>query len=64
MEYIELALQIVGGASMIVLGLEKLAGITATTKDDYFVGKVKQYLSWAVVLLEKLALNPKSKGLK
>ena len=59
MEYIELALQIVGGASLIVAGLTKIAGITATTKDDTIVGTISKYLSYAVIVLEKLALNPK-----
>jgi hypothetical protein len=59
MEYIELALQIVGGASLIVAGLGKIAGITSTTKDDAIVGKISKYLSYAVTVLEKLALNPK-----
>lgn len=59
MEYLQIALAVIGGASLIVAGLEKFAGITASTKDDYYVGKAKKYLGYAASILEKIALNPK-----
>jgi len=59
MEYVYIALEVVGAASLIVAGLGKIAGITSTTKDDAIVGKISKYLSYAVTVLEKLALNPK-----
>lgn len=59
MEYIELAFQIVGAASLIVLALEKIAKITPSTKDDIYVSKAKRWLGVASSVLSKLALNPK-----
>lgn len=50
---------LVAGASSIVFGLEKIAGITPSTKDDYYVGKAKRALGWLSEILSKIALNPK-----
>lgn len=50
---------IVGTASVLFKALEKIAHITPTTKDDEFVGKVRKWLSFLSVLLDRLALNPK-----
>lgn len=58
-EWIIILLAVVGGASSIVLGLEKIAKVTPSTKDDYYVGKAKRALGWISSLLSKIALNPK-----
>ena len=43
--YIELALIVIGAMATIVKGLEVVAGVTPTTKDDEYVGKVKKRAS-------------------
>ncbi len=58
-EWIVIILAVVGGASSIVMGLEKIAKITPSTKDDYYVGKAKRAVGWASEILSKIALNPK-----
>ncbi len=57
--WIEIAFIVVGACSTIVLGLEKIAGVTPSTKDDEYVSKAKKGLGWLSDLLSKLALNPK-----
>lgn len=57
--YIELALIIVGAMATIVKGLEVVAGVTPTTKDDEAVGKVKHYLGVVSYWLDKLSLGVK-----
>lgn len=58
-EWVVIILAVVGGASSIVLGLEKIAKVTPSTKDDYYVGKAKRGLGWVSAILDKVALNPK-----
>ena len=41
--YIELALVVVGGLAVVVKGLEVIAGVTPTTKDDKAVGKANLF---------------------
>lgn len=53
---------IAGAASMIVMALEKIAGITPTTKDDYYVGKAKRALGKVTAVLDKIALNPNKRN--
>jgi hypothetical protein len=60
-EWLEIIAVVVGGASMIVLGLEKIAGVTPSTKDDEYVGKAKKVLGKVSEILSRLALNPKDK---
>jgi len=57
--YIELALIIVGAMATIVKGLEVVAGVTPTTKDDEYVGKFKQALGVVSYWLDKLSLAVK-----
>lgn len=59
MDWLQIALEIIGGASILVMALEKFAKITPSTKDDYYVSKAKRYVGYAVSLADKLALNPK-----
>lgn len=49
---------VIGGASMIVAGLRKIAKITPTEKDDAFLSKADNFLNKAMVIIDKLALNP------
>lgn len=58
-QYIELALVVVGGLAVVVKGLEVIAGVTPTTKDDEAVGKVKHYLGVVSYWLDKLSLGVK-----
>ena len=58
-EWVTIILAVIGGASSIVLGLEKIAKVTPSTKDDYYVSKAKQSLGWVSEILSKIALNPK-----
>ena len=53
------ALVLIGSSSVIVQLLEKLAGITANTKDDALVGYIKRGLGFLHYLLSRIALNPK-----
>jgi hypothetical protein len=53
------ALAVVGGASLIVAGLEKIADVTPSTKDDLYVGKAKRAIGYVAAILDKLAVNPK-----
>jgi hypothetical protein len=63
MELVELiltyALAIIGGASLIVAGLAKIAAVTPSTKDDYYVGTAKRWLGVVAAVLDKIALNPR-----
>lgn len=58
-QYIELALVVVGGLAVVVKGLEVIAGVTPSTKDDEYVGKVKQALGVVSYWLDKLSLGVK-----
>lgn len=57
--YIELALIIVGAMATIVKGLEVVAGVTPSTKDDEYVSKAKQALGVVSYWLDKLSLAVK-----
>lgn len=65
MELIESILAVIGavvlGASFIVKGLEVIAGVTPTTKDDEFVGKLKRGLGYVSGLLDRFAVHPTKK---
>jgi hypothetical protein len=50
--YLETALVIVGAAAVIVKGLETVAGITPTTKDDKYVGLLAKYLGYVSYYLD------------
>lgn len=58
-EWLVIILAVVGGASSIVLGFEKIAKVTPSTKDDLYVGKAKKAVGWVLGILSKVALNPK-----
>ena len=57
--YIELALVVIGAMATIVKGLEVVAGVTPSTKDDEYVSKVKQALGVVSYWLDKLSLAVK-----
>lgn len=59
MEYLTIALAVVGGASFVLKGLEMIAGITPSTKDDLYVSKAKKYVGYAAAFLEKISLGLK-----
>jgi len=50
---------IVTGASTVVKGLEKIANVTPSTKDDEYVSKAKRVLGNIANLIEKVSLNTK-----
>lgn len=54
-EYLQLALAVVGAAAMIVKGLEAIAGITPTTKDDKYVGYLAKGLGYVSYYLDILS---------
>jgi len=47
---------VVTAATLIVAGLDKLAQITPTTKDDEAVGKAKAFLSKVSSVLDKVSV--------
>lgn len=47
---------IVTAATLIVAGLEQIAGVTPTTKDDAFVSKAKAALSVASAIFDKVSV--------
>lgn len=53
--YLETALALVGAAAMIVKGLEVVAGITPTTKDDKYVGYLAKGLGYVSHWLDILS---------
>jgi hypothetical protein len=57
--YLQLALAIIGALATIVKGLEVLAGVTPSTKDDELVGKAKRFLGLVSYWLDKLSLSVK-----
>ena len=62
---IETLLLVIGGAAVIVSGLEKIAEVTPTTKDDKYVGKIKHYLGVISYWLDRLSLGlPQHKARK
>lgn len=50
---------VIGGLSVVCKGLEMVAKITPTTKDDVIVGKIGKGLAWLKKILDYGALNPK-----
>lgn len=48
---------VVGGASLVVQGLAKIAAVTPSTRDDEIIGKVDAFLVGLIKVLDKLALN-------
>lgn len=65
MELIETILAILGavvaGATLIVAGLDKIAAVTPTTKDDEYVGKLKKALGYVSDILDRFAIHPTKK---
>lgn len=51
------ATTVIGSASLIVTALEKLAGITPSTRDDELVGKIKRAVGYISAVVDKIALN-------
>lgn len=60
--YLELALAVVGAAALIVKGLETIAGITPTTKDDKYVGYIKRGLGYVSHWLDILSCGLKKES--
>lgn len=52
-----IALAVVGGASLVVQGLAKIAAVTPSTRDDEIIGKVQGVLATVARILDKVALN-------
>ncbi|HHQ4662231.1 TPA: hypothetical protein ACSPZY_002669 [Aeromonas veronii] len=55
--WIVILMAVVGGASLVVQGLAKLAAVTPSTRDDEIIGKVDAFLVGLAKVLDKLALN-------
>ena len=55
--WIVILMAVVGGASLVVQGLAKIAVITPSTRDDEIIGKVNAFLVGLAKILDKLALN-------
>ncbi|MGU5817854.1 hypothetical protein ACV1EH_00670 [Aeromonas caviae] len=55
--WIVILMAVVGGASMVVQGLAKIAAITPSTRDDEIIGKVQAFLTGLTKILDKVALN-------
>lgn len=55
--WVTILLAVVGGASLIVQGLAKIAAITPSTRDDEIIGKVQGFLTGLAKILDKVALN-------
>lgn len=49
---------IIGGASLILQGIAKIAKITPSTRDDEIVSKVQGVLLSLQRILDRVALNP------
>lgn len=58
-QIVTIALAVIGGASLIVAGLEQIAAVTPSTKDDEYVGAIKRSLGVVAAVLARVALNPK-----
>ncbi|WP_323970731.1 hypothetical protein [Aeromonas hydrophila] len=54
---IVILMAVVGGASLVVQGLVKIAAVTPSTRDDEVVGKVQVFLVGLTKVLDKLAMN-------
>ena len=55
--WIVILMAVVGGASLVVQGLAKIAAVTPSTRDDESIGKVDAFLVGLIKVLDKLALN-------
>ena len=55
--WIVILMAVVGGASMVVQGLAKIAAVTPSTRDDEVSGKVQAFLVGLTEVLDKLAMN-------
>ncbi|WP_279501663.1 hypothetical protein [Aeromonas veronii] len=55
--WIVILMAVVGGASLVVQGLAKIAAVTPSTGDDEIIGKVDAFLVGLAKILDKLALN-------
>lgn len=65
MNILETALIVVGAAAVIVKGLETIAGITPTTKDDKYVGYLAKGLSYVSHWLDVISMGlPKDSARK
>lgn len=51
---------VVGGATLVVDGLERIAKVTPYDKDDQYVGKAKRFLGKVADFLDKLAMNKRN----
>lgn len=52
---------IVGGASIVVTGLRKIAEVTPTKKDDELLAKAQKFLDAAIKVGDAIALTPREK---
>ena len=55
--WIVILMAVVGGASMVVQGLAKIAAVTPSTRDVEIIGKVDAFLVGLIKVLDKLAMN-------
>lgn len=55
---VEILFIVIGAASLIVAGLEKIADLTPTDKDNIALGKAKRFLARAIAFLDRVAVNP------
>ncbi|MFM5499468.1 hypothetical protein ACET7P_00835 [Aeromonas veronii] len=55
--WLVILMAVVGGASLVVQGLAKIAAVTPSTRDDEIIGKVDAFLVGLIKVLDKLALN-------
>ncbi|BBQ53975.1 hypothetical protein WP2S18C03_30560 [Aeromonas veronii] len=55
--WIVILMAVVGGASLVVQGLAKIAAVTPSTRDDEIIGKVQGFLTGLAKILDKVALN-------
>lgn len=55
--WIVILMAVVGGASLVVQGLAKIAAVTPSTQDDEIIGKVDAFLVGLIKVLDKLAMN-------
>ena len=55
--WLVILMAVVGGGSLVVQGLAKIAAVTPSTRDDEIIGKVDAFLVGLIKVLDKLALN-------
>ncbi|MFM5658962.1 hypothetical protein ACET8F_02310 [Aeromonas veronii] len=55
--WLVILMAVVGGASIVVQGMAKIAAVTPSTRDDEIIGKVDAFLVGLAKVLDKLALN-------